>query len=367
MEPRINFVVLRLDDWLEFFHNPKDISIHEFDERRKNPLELLDGDWTGKTYLNLAHRNLPVHASSQLCKNSINILHTDTLRMIWGKIEPDHFIVCIRGDKELPYTANFWLEQNGFCEPTAWRNSVPYWRQHDLIPRDAGRGTRIERIVFKGALVNINSAFLSAKFKAQLAGMGVEFSLGLDWCDSGDEAWRNYRGADLVLAARRMTPFEARTKPASKLVNAWAAGVPALLGPEPGFQELRRSDLDYIEVRSPEDVLAAIRRLRDNPELYAAMVKNGLERAEAFTDDAIAERWRALIKGPIAQAWECWKRRSKLRRCGGLLAGLFFHFAAWYFWRVQIRFSGRRMIPNVPIRPGLTVTPASSRVARGPN
>ena len=344
MEPRINFVILRLDDWPEFFHNPKDISIQEFNERRKNSLELLDGDWTGRTYLELAHRGLPIRASSRLCKNSINILHADTLRRMLGQTGPDHFIVCIRAEKEASYTAHFRIEQNGRRKPTARCDNIPYWRESGLIPRDAGRGTRIERVVFKGALSHLDPEFQSETFKTQLAKMGVELSVGFNWRGSGDESWRNYRRADLALAVRRMMSVVAKLKPASKLVNAWAAGVPALLGPELGFQELRRSDLDYIEVRSPEDVLAAIARLRDNPELYAAMVRNGFERAESFTDDAIAERWRALIDGPITQAWERWKRHSKLRRCGGYFIGVTAHLAAWLSWRVQLKVGRRQTL-----------------------
>lgn len=37
------------------------------------------------------------------------------------------------------------------------------------------------------------------------------------------------------------------------------AGCPALLGPEPAYQFLWKSELDYIEIRSPNDVISAIR------------------------------------------------------------------------------------------------------------
>jgi hypothetical protein len=47
--------------------------------------------------------------------------------------------------------------------------------------------------------------------------------------------WHDYSTDDLVLAVRDLTEKDALVKPASKLVNAWIAGVPALLGPEPAF------------------------------------------------------------------------------------------------------------------------------------
>ena len=86
-------------------------------------------------------------------------------------------------------------------------------------------------------------------------------------------------------------------KPASKLINAWLAGVPALLGPEYAFRELRRSSLDYFEVSSLEDAIAAVKALSTDPQLYRAMVANGLERAKDFETDRIVELWvRALFE-----------------------------------------------------------------------
>ena len=71
-------------------------------------------------------------------------------------------------------------------------------------------------------------------------------------------------------------------KPSTKLVNAWIAGVQALLGPEPGFQDIRQTPLDYFEVKTPVEVLNAIHRLRSQPALYEQMVSNGLKRAGVY-------------------------------------------------------------------------------------
>jgi hypothetical protein len=84
-------------------------------------------------------------------------------------------------------------------------------------------------------------------------------------------------------------------KPATKLYNAWLAGVPAILGPEQAYRELRRSDLDYLEVKNVPEALAAVDRLIREPALYAAMVENGKRRAEEFTIDAIRKRWVDLL------------------------------------------------------------------------
>ena len=335
MTARINFVVTGFDDWPEFFRSPRDISIHELGKRITHGEQV----WTARVFWALAHRNLPagaeIRASSRLCKDSINVVHTYRLVRILDQTRPEHFIVCARSDYEAPYSAHFWIEQNGLRKPAPWHGHVNNWREPGLIPRDPERGTRVARVAFKGYIQNLAPAFRSDGFRARLAGMGVDLSLGFERHGIGDEAWGNYRRADITLAVRKMTRMTARAKPAAKLVNAWTAGTPALLGPEPAFREVRKSDLDYIEVRSPEEVLAAVARLRDDPELYAAMVANGFERAKEFTDDATAGRWAALLEGPVAREWERWKRRSKLRRRTEHLIGLPAHLASWFLWRAQ--------------------------------
>jgi hypothetical protein len=46
------------------------------------------------------------------------------------------------------------------------------------------------------------------------------------------------------------------------------AGVPMLAMPEPAYLELRRSPLDFIEIRDEQDVVSAVDSLRRNPYLY---------------------------------------------------------------------------------------------------
>jgi hypothetical protein len=68
-----------------------------------------------------------------------------------------------------------------------------------------------------------------------------------------------------------------------------------LLSDEPAFRALRESDLDYLRIEGPEDVIAAVRMLKQNPRRYSAMVVRGTQRGEMFTRHAIGERWLALI------------------------------------------------------------------------
>jgi len=194
---------------------------------------------------------------------------------------------------------------------------MPHWPQPGLLPRLKERGNRIENLVFKGRSWNLYHEFRSPEFQAALARLGVRLTVDDEARDRVPN-WYDYRTADLVLAVRDLTEQDALTKPASKLVNAWIAGVPAILGPEPAFQELRKSELDYMEVRSPSDALDAIQRLRSQPELYEQMIANGLRRAEDYSRDRMVQRWVDVLSGPVAERYRRWLREGRVRRLARL-------------------------------------------------
>ncbi len=90
--------------------------------------------------------------------------------------------------------------------------------------------------------------------------------------------WEDYRDVDVALAARSDCRRVLADKPATKLYNAWLAGVPMLASPEPAYCELRRGPFDFIEVRGAADVLAAIDLLRARPR---PVPRDGGQRARA--------------------------------------------------------------------------------------
>ena len=142
---------------------------------------------------------------------------------------------------------------------------------------------------------------------------------------TGAVRWHDYSGDDLVMAARDLTAEDAKVKPASKLVNAWIAGVPALLGPEPAFRELRSSELDYIEILTPDDVLNAVSMPQANPKRYRAMIDNGLQRARAFTPERIRSRWIEVLHGAVAEEFERWRKKSRSQRLASFGMGCLRH------------------------------------------
>lgn len=268
--------------------------------------------WVQRTYHALKAAGEPVTLSRGVEPDRINVAAVrdfgKRLRLTPG------FVVIPRADAHAPALGNFVIRQNGLARETAHSANIPHWPQPGLIPRDAARGARIETVAFKGHALNLWAPFRSEAFREALAAMEIRLDLDLRDMESGAQRWHDYSETDVVLAIRNQTAYDARHKPASKLVNAWAAGAPALLGPEPAFAELRRDPLDYVEIRSPEDALAALRRFRDQPRLYTDSIANGMRRAADYTDAAVLERWIDVLNGKVTPAYRHWRARPRALR-----------------------------------------------------
>ncbi len=260
-----------------------------------------DEAWILQTYLRLARAGLPVELVDRLPERGTLLFYAKDRHRVASQcpsLSP-LVLVGVRGDRgSLRGLADLEVVQSA-RSAGARRVHLPFWSQPGLLPRDPARGTRLERVAFKGYLENLHPELRNPAWGATLAARGVEWVGDAVAYAGGSHrrdtlAWPDFRAIDAVVALRPRLRRGA-DKPATKLYNAWLAGVPALLGPEPGFRALRRSELDYLEITSGAEALAALERLRTDPGLYRAMVDNGRERAREFTPSAIVEVWRRLL------------------------------------------------------------------------
>lgn len=235
-------------------------------------------------------------------------------------------LVGCRRDVGQALIADFEVLQNGRFANGAYRHFIPHWPQPGLIPRDVARGSVVKRVAYKGFTQNLHAGFVEPAWGEALGRLGVEWQ-----CDAGSYVgpqrrlvgtdWKDFHDVDLVLAVRPPQRDSYVRKPATKLYNAWLAGVPAILGVEYAYCELRRTELDYLEASSPGDALRAVERLIGEPRLYEAMVENGHARAKAFTADAILRQWVDLLYNTIPQRSqdiriERWRRRPLWLKSG---------------------------------------------------
>jgi len=296
--------------------------------------ELVTGDraWILQTYLRLARAGAAVELVGRVPADGIVLFHAKHERHVRRAPGAGRaLLVGCRADNRQPLAAEVEILQNRQFEDGRGRLFVPHWPQPGLLPRDPGRGERVERVAFKGFAANLHPELAGDAWRAALAARGLAWEADAPAfagaATATDQArWADYREVDVALALRPPERRTARSKPATKLVNAWLAGVPALLGPEPAFRELRRSALDYLEVDGAAAALAALDRLRADPDLYRAMVENGRRRAAQYDVAAVLARWRELLgdRLPRLHADPARARRRRLplaaRRIGRLLA-----------------------------------------------
>ncbi len=296
--------------WEDLIADPN-LSISEEDLSRR--IVNNEDCWIVLTYLRLRDAGWPVLLATELKPNAICAVSYMDVSVKWLVRQPKSaFLVGCQGDGPSfsPFADHCIVQSPTQISQRA--TLMPLWPQPGLMQRRAERGGRIESLTFKGSIENLWGPFRSQDFMAKLAQRGVRLDLGLKG-DTGDSPgapqWHDYRENDLVLAARDLTVADAAVKPPSKLINAWLAGVPALLGPEPAFQSLRKNELDYFEVRTPVDVLDAIDLLQREPVRFRAMIERGRERAMEFSNEAVLQQWVAYLWGT---AMDRFKQSSRI-------------------------------------------------------
>ncbi|MBE9100568.1 glycosyltransferase [Vacuolonema iberomarrocanum] len=302
----IYFVHTKLSQWPELIGN-KDLPNDVFPILKR----CVGGSdiWAIQTYIFLKQRGLDVRITSKFIPGQICIIPSYDLAV--KSLPFNSYTVACRLDAARPEICEQQTVLNHLCAQKPTDHFLMQWPQTYLHPRDRSRGSQLETLAFKGTLNNLAEPFQDASFHEQLQEIGITFQVVPDIAKEFlYDYWRDYSTVDAVLAIRLMAENDFKLKPPIKLINSWLAGCPALLGPEPTFRALRKSELDYIEIRSPKDAIAALRKLKENPGLYRAMVENGLERAEEFTQDRIAMDWYGYLKNFVIPGYEQWKQQS---------------------------------------------------------
>ncbi|NET45301.1 glycosyltransferase [Okeania sp. SIO2B3] len=271
--------------------------------------------WTLQTYLYLKADGFPCTLVGTMPDEGIVIAHRDSFPY---KLRPTPkvLMVCIKPDRNPHPYAQLQVVQNP-QDAKNFRNSyyIPLWRQPGLIPRNSERGDRFENIGYFGITSNLAPELKAASWSKQLE------ELRLNWQIIPRNRWYDYSNIDAVVAVRNFQQQDYTQKPATKLYNAWQAGVPAILGKESAFQSERKNEFDYFEVSSVEDAIDILKRLRDNPQLCEKVRENGKVRGQEIEPQNVVKQWRNFLTDvavPEYQRWfiaSRWSQQVYLQRC----------------------------------------------------
>lgn len=257
--------------------------------------------WVLQTYLRLRDAGLPVRMLRAAPRSGVVVTHADYVERLLAEAPcaADLTIVSARADRPTQIYADVEIVQNR-SSVQDFQIFIPSWPQPGLVPRHAERGVRVENVAYIGARKQLHADFATREWIDGLARRQLHWDLRAITFGGNDRLytahrWNDYSTIDVVVALRPPATWDESVKPAAKLTNAWAAGVPIILSPERPYRELRRSPVDYLEARNGAEALAAVDRLRSDPGLYRQMVDNGLQRARDFESDALIDLWATAL------------------------------------------------------------------------
>lgn len=283
------------------------------------------GTWIIQTYLRLKEIEFPCQLVDTMPDEGIVVAYRYSLsidlkppaNLLWVGIKGDQnphpyaqvHVVQNATEVKAPAIQIQSLSEDRYLLPGK-RFYMPHWPQPGVIPRNPSRGDRFENLAYFGISYNLAPELRQPAWEEQLRG------LGLVWRREKErDRWHDYTEVDAIIAVRS---FDGGTdypwKPASKLYNAWNAGVPILLGVESAFRGERKSELDYIEVKNPSEAIAALKLLRDDRDLRRAMVENSKVRAEEIKPQNLAMRWRNFLIEVCVPAYHKWREASSWDR-----------------------------------------------------
>jgi hypothetical protein len=185
---------------------------------------------------------------------------------------------------------------------------IPHWPSFGIIPRDPGRGDIFVNVDYFGDPPNLAEPLQSKQWEEHVQ------MLGCKWRVRRPEEWHDFRETDVVVAIRSFDQDLHDIKPASKLVNAWHAHVPAILGRESAYRALRHSSLDYIEASSFIEAKGAIEMLKRDSVLRRDMAENGRRRVTEINVEALTVRWREFFTKIALSNYERLLRRGPVWR-----------------------------------------------------
>jgi hypothetical protein len=154
-------------------------------------------------------------------------------------------------------------------------------------------------MVYKSFPENLPEEMAAPTWSDRLRAIGVSWAPDIRDAVTGANSWHDFSDADVALCVRGGSGLGLLRKPATKLINAWSAGVIPLVGREPSYVELVRHREDAMIVESVDDVVRTLEELRSDPELVRRLRRGVATRGAQFSGPAVLDSWTAALSAPL--------------------------------------------------------------------
>jgi hypothetical protein len=163
-------------------------------------------------------------------------------------------------------------------------------------------------VAYVGYAHNGNLASTPESWKKMLDPHNIEFRF------LTEKNWHDLSSIDVLIGIRSFDHNKHNNKPPSKLINAWHAGIPFIGGHDSAFKQVGTPDEDYLLAGTQKEVVNAILKLRDEPELYEKLVRKGFKKAEEYTIEKVSQQWFDILVGPVTRRYMKWESRKSFEK-----------------------------------------------------
>ncbi|MFZ4115501.1 MAG: hypothetical protein ACOYK6_02115 [Chthoniobacterales bacterium] len=294
------------DDWIEAWNEHQLIPLEEIGFATMHA-------WIYQTWALLNEAGVDCDLTDTLPREGIFIALRGSLPSSFGTDAPlpeNLFFVDIVADGFPHPAAQLHLVQNKAHTRLLPRSLfVPHWTQPCLMPRDAKRGHRFEKICFFGDSENLEPTLRTEAWHQRL-----KEELDITFEIRGAEEWHDYSDVDGVIAIRSFSSSHQLHKPATKLYNAWQAGVPFIGGNDSAYKADGNPGKNYLIATSAEDVFGHLKKLKEDERFRVDLVNQGVLSGKKFTREATLEHWKKLVQETIPLQAREWQQKSQIER-----------------------------------------------------
>jgi len=265
--------------------------------------------WIYQTWLALERSGFSVRLTHAIPSEGILVALTNLLTAD-VRLPEQVFFVGVVADYLADARAHLHVVQNN-AHARRLRNSafMPHWPHPNLLPRDPARLDRFENVCFFGESSNLAPELADRRWKDKLRD-----ELGLNFIIWGADRWHDYREADCIVAIRSFSRSSYIHKPATKLYNAWLAGVPFIGGMDSAYAADGEPGGDFLQAATPGELFGHLRRLQEELSLRKRLVAAGAISGRGFSFDATLERWKRLLAETVPDLAARWRNKSSSER-----------------------------------------------------